>query len=132
MRSIGNWIRYRLKPGSFLHSGDAVVDAETLNGVCLMMRRECLSEIGLFDENIFMYIEDADLDYRAWHAGWRVQYLPIDSVIHSQRIDGYDMTSRVSFLLRRNSVYFLRKIGSNLDAWGCDRLTSADVIQRGS
>jgi len=118
MRSLGNWIRYRLSPASFLRSGDAVVDAETLNGVCLMMRRECLSEIGLFDENIFMYIEDADLDYRAWRAGWRVQYLPIDSVIHAQRIDGYDMTSRVSFLLRRNSVYFLRKIGSNLDAWG--------------
>jgi len=117
-RSIGNWIRYRLNPSSFVHSGDKVVDAETLNGVCLMMRGECLNQIGLFDENIFMYIEDADLDYRAWRAGWRVRYLPIDSVVHEQRIDGYEMTSRVSFLLRRNSVYFLRKIGNNLGAWG--------------
>lgn len=117
-RSIANWIRYRLNPSSFLHSGNSVVDAETLNGVCLMMRAECLNQIGLFDENIFMYIEDADLDYRAWRAGWRVRYLPIDSVVHEQRVDGYEMTSRVSFLLRRNSVYFLRKIGNNLGAWG--------------
>ena len=117
-RSLSNWVRYRLHPESFVQSGNEVVDAETLNGVCLLIRRKCLDEIGLFDENIFMYIEDADLDYRARRAGWRVCYLPIDSVIHEQKIEGYHMTSQVSFLLRRNSVYFLRKIGRDLDAWG--------------
>lgn len=95
-----------------------MVEAETLNGVCLLIRAQCLREVGLFDENIFMYIEDADLDYRARRAGWRVCYLPIDSVVHEQRLEGYEMTSLVSFLLRRNSVYFLCKIGRRLDAWG--------------
>lgn len=117
-RSLINWVQYRLAPRSFDLSANEIVDAETLNGVCLLLRTKCLREIGLFDENIFMYIEDADLDYRARRAGWRVCYLPIDSVIHEQRLDGYHMTSQVSFLLRRNSVYFLRKIGRHVDAWG--------------
>lgn len=117
-RSLVHWFRLRLDPGFADRSGDEVVDAETLNGVCLLIRNECLREIGLFDENIFMYIEDADLDYRARTSGWRVCYLPIDSVIHEQRFTGYHMTSQVSFLLRRNSVYFLRKIGRHVDAWG--------------
>lgn len=117
-RNLKHWFRYRLDPRFAELSGDEVVEAETLNGVCLLLRAECLKEIGLFDENIFMYIEDADLDYRARRRGWSVVYLPFDSVIHEQRREGYGMTSQVSFLLRRNSVYFLRKIGRRADAWG--------------
>lgn len=117
-RNVRNWIRFRLQPESLNLSGNDVVEAETLNGVCLLIRSKCLREIGLFDENIFMYIEDADLDFRARQRGWRVCYLPIDGVVHEQRIDGYEMTSLVSFLLRRNSVYFLKKIGRQFDAWG--------------
>lgn len=117
-RNVGHWVRYRVNP-DFAHlSGDEVVEAETLNGVCLLIRAECLREIGLFDEQIFMYIEDADMDFRARRHGWKVCYLPVDSVIHRQKREGYGMTSNVSFLLRRNSVYFLDKIGTRADAWG--------------
>lgn len=113
-----NWVRYRVSPKSLDFCGDEVVETEVLNGVCLLIRVSCLRQIGLFDENIFMYIEDAEMDYRALRHGWRVQYLPIDSVIHRQKLEGYHMTSLASFLLKRNSVYFLYKIGKRTDAWG--------------
>jgi GT2 family glycosyltransferase len=131
MRNLKHWFRYRRDPKSLELSGDAVIEAETLNGVCLMVRVECLKRIGLFDENIFMYIEDADLDHRAHSAGWSVRYLPIDSVIHAQKRDGYGMTSDVSFLLRRNSVYFLHKIGRRADAWGYAIASLALMFVRG-
>lgn len=115
-RNAVNWFAYRIAPNRFQLSADKVVDAEVLNGVCLLMRTACLQQIGLFDENIFMYIEDADMDYRARQSGWQVQYVPIDSVIHEQKQEGYDMTGEVSFLLKRNSVYYLWKIGKRLDA----------------
>jgi GT2 family glycosyltransferase len=77
-----------------------------------------------------MYIEDADMDYRARQHGWRVQYLPIDSVIHRQKCEGYHMTGPVSFLLRRNSVYYLCKIGKRLDAWGYATISLTLLITR--
>lgn len=117
-RSLKNWFRFRMTPQSLEFSGGEVVEAEVLNGVCLLIRAECLRQIGLFDENIFMYIEDADMDYRARKQGWRVKYLPIDGVIHLQKREGYHQTGMASFLLKRNSVYFLRKTGKRLDAWG--------------
>lgn len=43
-----------------------------LSGQCLMARRECIEEIGLFDERFSSYVEDVDLGLRAWDAGWRV------------------------------------------------------------
>lgn len=130
-RNIANWVQYRIDPKSLEFSGDQVVEAETLNGVCLLIRAACLREIGLFDENIFMYIEDAEMDYRAHRAGWRVQYLPIDSVIHQQKQEGYQMTGLVSFLLKRNSVYYLDKIGKRFDAWGYAIISLALLFIRG-
>src|SRR4029453_12216805 len=117
-RNLTDWARYRINPRAFERSGDEIVEAEVLNGVCLLIRAACLREIGLFDENIFMYAEDVELDYRARRRGWRVHYLPVDSVIHLQKHEGYHMTGLVGFLLKRNAVYYLHKIGRRVDAWG--------------
>ena len=131
-RNIVNWIRYRIDPGSLEFSGDDVVDSQVLNGVCILIRAECLRQTGLFDDNIFMYIEDADLNYRALSLGWKIRYLPIDSVIHVQKKSGYEMTGMVSFLLRRNSVYYLCKIGRRFDAWGYAVLSLVVLAARGA
>ncbi len=130
-RNLANWFAYRWNPGSFQLSGDKEVEAEVLNGVCLLIRAECLKQIGLFDELIFMYIEDADLDYRARQADWEVRYLPIESIVHRQKSEGYDMTSLVSFLLRRNSVYYLCKIGKRTEAFGYAALSLLLLSVRG-
>lgn len=129
--NLSHWFRWRLAPQSLDFSRDQVVDARVLNGVCILLRAECLRRTGLFDENIFIYIEDADLNYRVWRAGWRVQYLPIDSVVHEQKREGYHMTGWASFLLKRNSVYYLCKIGKRLDAWGYAALSLLLLIARG-
>ena len=130
-RNFANWFAYRLNPESFQLSGDREIEAEVLNGVCLLIRSACLKQIGLFDETIFMYIEDADLDFRARQHGWNVRYLPIDSVIHRQKTEGYDMTSQVSFLLRRNSVYYLCKVGKRAEAIGYAALSLLLMLARG-
>jgi len=129
-RNIENWFRFRIDP-EFAHlSKDNIVEAEVLNGVCLLIRSQCLREIGLFDDNIFMYIEDIDMQHRARANGWRIQYLPINSIIHVQKETGYNMISNVSFLLKRNSVYFLNKIGKKFDAIGFAILSIGLVLMR--
>jgi len=131
-RNMAHWLRYRIAPKSLEFSGNEVVEAETLNGVCLLIRAECLRQIGLFDENIFMYIEDADMDYRARAKGWQVKYLPVDSVIHLQKQEGYHMTGMVNFLLKRNSVYFLCKIGKRFDAWSYAAISLLLLVIQGA
>lgn len=131
-RNTVNWFRFRTSPKSLEFSGNEVVEAEVLNGVCLLIRAECLRQTGFFDENIFMYIEDADLDHRARKRGWQVKYLPIDSVIHLQKQEGYHTTGMASFLLKRNSVYFLCKTGKRVDAWGYVIISLALLLIRGA
>ncbi|MBU1355241.1 MAG: glycosyltransferase family 2 protein [Candidatus Edwardsbacteria bacterium] len=55
---------------------------EALGGVCIILRREMLKEVGNFDENIFMYLEDTDLCYRAHLKGWESWVVPQAELIH--------------------------------------------------
>ncbi len=42
------------------------------HGTLMMFRRECLEQIGAFDERYFAYGEEMDIGLRAWHRGWQV------------------------------------------------------------
>jgi hypothetical protein len=58
--------------------------AEEVFGPCAgaaLYRKSMLDEIGLFDEDFFLYMEDVDLAFRARLAGWRCVYVP-DAVVH--------------------------------------------------
>jgi GT2 family glycosyltransferase len=48
----------------------------------LIIRRECLNEVGPFDERFFVYDEDIDWCRRAWRGGWRVRFWPRVSMLH--------------------------------------------------
>jgi hypothetical protein len=51
-------------------------------GACLMLRAEAIKEIGLMDEQFFMYGEDVDLCFRLRRAGWKTFFCPEAQVIH--------------------------------------------------
>ncbi|WP_306152679.1 glycosyltransferase family 2 protein [Roseovarius sp. MMSF_3281] len=51
-------------------------------GASVLMRREMLDEIGLFDETFFLYYEETELCRRAARAGWQTFYVPASEVAH--------------------------------------------------
>jgi GT2 family glycosyltransferase len=51
-----------------------------LNGACLLIKIDVLKQIGLLDEDFFLYGEDLDFCIRAQKAGFKLYYQP-DSVI---------------------------------------------------
>ena len=53
-------------------------------GAALVLRREALDEVGLFDEEFFLYSEEVDLQFRLRHAGWEVHYFPEATVVHHE------------------------------------------------
>lgn len=50
----------------------AIDEREILSGGCMILRRACIEEIGLFDETFISYGEDNDLSARARNAGWKL------------------------------------------------------------
>jgi GT2 family glycosyltransferase len=51
-------------------------------GAAMMIRREVIEQVGLLDEQLFMYGEEPDLCFRAGKAGWKMWYTPAGSIIH--------------------------------------------------
>lgn len=49
-----------------------VEEVQWVSGTCLMMRRECIAQVGPLDERYISYAEDFDLCVRAGDHGWRV------------------------------------------------------------
>ena len=57
---------------------------EEIFGPCAgaaLYRRSMFEEIGLFDEDFFLYMEDVDLAFRARLAGWKCMFVP-DAVVY--------------------------------------------------
>jgi len=55
-----------------------------LSGVSVLLRAAALREIGLFDENFFMYWEDSDLSFRLRSAGWDLRVAPDARIWHRE------------------------------------------------
>ena len=59
--------------------------AEEVFGPCAgaaLYRRTMLDEIGLFDEDFFLFMEDVDLAFRARLSGWKCMYVATAGVVH--------------------------------------------------
>ncbi|MBY0359294.1 MAG: glycosyltransferase family 2 protein [Candidatus Obscuribacterales bacterium] len=61
---------------------DSELDVDALSGSCMMVRKAAIDQIGLLDEDIFMYGEDIDWCWRLKQSGWTVNYLPSAVVYH--------------------------------------------------
>lgn len=78
-------------------------------GGAALYRRKMLSEIGLFDEDFFMYLEDVDLAWRARRIGWRCLYVPVARVFHYHSASSMEGSPFKGFHLGRNKVWLIAK-----------------------
>lgn len=61
---------------------DEIRKVDVLSGCFLMIRREAIDEVGLLDENFFIYGEDIDWCRRFHKSGWDVMLYPEAQAIH--------------------------------------------------
>jgi N-acetylglucosaminyl-diphospho-decaprenol L-rhamnosyltransferase len=60
----------------------ALAEVDEVTGACLLARRETVEQVGLLDEQFFMYYDEVDWCRRMKAAGWRVFYVPEAQVVH--------------------------------------------------
>lgn len=81
-------------------------EVDAVSGAAFAMRRGLFAELGGFDEQFFMYVEDTDLSWRARTAGYRCLYVPGAIVKHAYQ-PGYSPNK--AFHLDRNRHLMLLK-----------------------
>jgi len=84
-------------------------DVGAINGAFMMGRRKAFDEVGLFDEDFFMYGDDLDLCYRFTQAGYRVVYDGRVSITHLKGTSVARDFDRMSVaIFDANQAFFLK------------------------
>lgn len=86
---------------------------EVVSGACAMIRRKALDEVGLFDEDFFMYGEDIDLSYRLLRGGWENWYLPVH-ILHYKGESTEKSSFRYVHVFYEAMLIFFRKHYKNV------------------
>ena len=72
---------------------------------CVLLRRDALNEVGLFDERFFMYVEDVDLCTRLRREDWDVLFSPELEVLHIGGVSTGGYRSRRMVVEHSRSIY---------------------------
>ena len=79
-----------------------------LSGCCLLVKREVLEQVGMFDERFFLYFEDLDFCVRVKEAGWKMMVIPAAKLLHkvSRSSGGLFGESERYHYARSSGIYF--------------------------
>jgi GT2 family glycosyltransferase len=106
-----------LYAGGFTHETTAEVD--WVQGAALLVRREATDGVGLFDEDFFLFSEEADWMARFRQAGWKVLFYPGAEVVH---VGGASHGGRLYAENLRGHLRYLDKHSSRREAERARRL----------
>jgi GT2 family glycosyltransferase len=88
---------------------DQAHEIEVLSGAFMLLRQAALDEVGLLDEDYFMYGEDIDLSYCLTRGGWQNWYFPGTRIIHYKGESTKRTSVNYVFVFYRAMVIFAQK-----------------------
>jgi GT2 family glycosyltransferase len=88
---------------------DDLREVDSLMGACLLLRGAAIEQLGLFDEQFFMYSEEVDLCYRLRQAGWKSYFLPTAEATHIWGGSARKVAGESCLRLFHSRVQFFRK-----------------------
>lgn len=81
-------VRARRYPAEFRRVPGSGGPVDWVSGACMLVRRAAFDAVGGFDEEYWMYWEDADLCRRLVDEGWKVHFEPTGVVHHATGASG--------------------------------------------
>lgn len=84
-----------------------ISSVDWVKGGCMMIKKEIFRSLNGFDEQIFMYIEDMELCYRAKNKGYGVFFYPHVTILHEDQ--GSSSRSFAVVSIYQNLLYFYKK-----------------------
>ena len=114
--------RYSTEYINPINSYNESAEVDWLSGSGMMVRKQALETVGLFDENFFMYCEDVDICHRMKLLGWKVVYYPESVIYHS--IGKSSAQNKIKAVIERHKSmwtyykkYFNRRKATDIIIW---------------
>lgn len=59
-----------------------ISEVQQISGSAMIVRKKVFEQVGLLDENYFLYWEDSDFCFRVQEKNWKIYYYPFFRVLH--------------------------------------------------
>lgn len=99
-----------------------------VSGAAMIIRRKAVAQIGLFDEDVFLYSEEVDWCYRLKLAGWQTYYFPKARLTHYHGES--NSNPRLFGQMMRSKIWFVRKNYGPVKAGIYKALLTLNVLLR--
>lgn len=86
---------------------DAAVERKYVTGGSVMFRRACLENVGEWDEEFIMFMEDVDYSFRCREKGWKLWYAPRSILYHQYH--GSTSHDLCEYFCTRNRFLYVAK-----------------------
>jgi hypothetical protein len=105
-------------------------DVDQPPAAVLLVRKTVLDEVGLFDEDLWLFYNDVDLAKRIGQAGWKTHYLAEARVVHHVGGSTKQFADFVTVWQRDRLRYYRKHFGRVGAVWlkGCVTLTYVDWL----
>lgn len=86
---------------------DKEQEIDYATGCCILIKKEILEKIGLFDEKYYLYYEDSDLSQRVRQIGYKIVYVPKAIIWHKNAGSAGGSGSNLQdYFITRNRLLF--------------------------
>ena len=91
-----------------------VREVDVVTGCFMLIRREAIEQVGVFDEQFFMYAEETDWCYRFKEKDWKIMFAPVGEIVHYGGQSSAQVPVAMIVQLRLSILRFIRKHYSRL------------------
>jgi GT2 family glycosyltransferase len=112
-KSLLRWLFPKKFPGKGRNYSEPI-EVDSVIGACMMVRRDTLDQVGLLDEDYFLFLEETDWCYRMKKAGWKIYHVPQAEIYHFQGKSAETVKKRARVEFYRSRYHFFKKNRGNL------------------
>lgn len=88
---------------------DRPIEVEAISGALMLVRREAIENVGLWDEGYFLHCEDFDWCMRFRQKGWKILFVPDAPVMHHKGVCSRSRPIFVEWHKHKGMMRFYRK-----------------------
>jgi len=82
-KSLLRWLFPKAFPGKG-RSYREPIEVDSVIGACMIIRRDAIEQVGLLDEDYFLFLEETDWCYRIKRDGWKIYHVSQAEIYHFQ------------------------------------------------
>lgn len=112
-KSLLRWLFPKKFPGKEKDYSEPV-EVDSVVGACMVVRREAMEQVGVLDEDYFLFLEETDWCYRMKRAGWKIYHVPQAEVYHFQGKSAETEKKKAKVEYYRSRYHFFKKNRGNL------------------